>query len=98
MIAPVTYAADSAVYRDPETGFLFSSFNAAFTLGNYITFRVAIPSNVSQNQPYDAVVQISGPLNTGWAGLAWGGTSKLNSEEIYFLSLRFTRMFETFEE
>ncbi len=66
-------AADSVVYRDSETGFTFSQYNAPYTLGRTITYRVALPSTLTYGQPYDVVLQIVAPSDVGWAGLAWGG-------------------------
>jgi hypothetical protein len=67
--------ADAAVaYTDPETGFTFASYNAAYTLSKSIAFRVAVPSDASRVSSYDAVLQVVAPLDVGWAGLAWGGS------------------------
>ncbi|KAI1338158.1 hypothetical protein F5Y15DRAFT_133858 [Xylariaceae sp. FL0016] len=67
-----TLAADTSVVQDSETGFKFSQYNAAYSLGSgTITFRIAIPSPATA--PYDAVIQVAAPVAVGWAGLAWGG-------------------------
>lgn len=67
------------VYQDPETGFTFSQYQATYSLsGEYITFRIAVPSNAQQNTPYDAVLQVVSPSDVGWAGLAWGGGMTYN--------------------
>ncbi|KAM7193311.1 hypothetical protein V8F33_007854 [Rhypophila sp. PSN 637] len=67
-------AADAVQYRDPDTGLTFSqNFGLYKADGRGITFRVAIPSGVSQYTPYDAVVQIVVPNDVGWGGLAWNG-------------------------
>ncbi|OTA82158.1 putative iron reductase domain protein [Hypoxylon sp. CO27-5] len=71
--------ANADVYRDPDTGFTFSQYNALITTGtSSITFRIAIPSPVTAGQPYDAVVQVVAPVSAGWVGLAWGGSMTNN--------------------
>ncbi|KAI0836202.1 CBD9-like protein [Hypoxylon sp. FL0890] len=72
------------VYRDPDTGFTFSQYNAPITTGStsYITFRIAIPSPAPSGQPYDAVLQVVAPNVAGWVGLAWGGTMPNNPLQI----------------
>ncbi|KAF2703911.1 iron reductase domain protein [Pleomassaria siparia CBS 279.74] len=73
------YARDNAVtYFDPETGFTFSEFKAAYSLSSNILYRVAVPSSVPAGAAYDAVLQIVAPNQVGWAGLAWGGTMPKN--------------------
>ncbi|KAI8624153.1 hypothetical protein F5Y19DRAFT_336959 [Xylariaceae sp. FL1651] len=64
-------AADTSVVRDPDTGFTFSQYAAAYAIGSSITFRIAIPSPATG--PYDLVFQIISPNAVGWTGLAWGG-------------------------
>ena len=64
--------ADSVVYTDPRTGFTFSSYRNDFG----IEYHVALPD--TDKKPYDAIVQIVAPLETGWTGLAWGGTMTYN--------------------
>ncbi|KAI0880854.1 CBD9-like protein [Annulohypoxylon maeteangense] len=67
------------VYRDPDTGFSFSQYNAPITTGtSYITFRVAIPSPATSGQPYDVVLQVVAPISAGWVGVAWGGSMTNN--------------------
>ncbi|KAI1371641.1 CBD9-like protein [Hypoxylon crocopeplum] len=67
------------VFRDPDTGFTFSQYNAPITTGaNYITFRIAIPSPATAGQPYDTVVQVVAPVAAGWVGIAWGGSMTNN--------------------
>ncbi|KAI1135495.1 CBD9-like protein [Hypoxylon sp. FL0543] len=69
--------ANADVYRDPDTGFTFSQYNALITTStSSITFRIAIPSPAPAN--YDAVVQIVAPVAAGWVGLAWGGSMTNN--------------------
>ncbi|KAI1194182.1 hypothetical protein F5X97DRAFT_327844 [Nemania serpens] len=65
-------AADSYVVRDSETGFTFSEYQAAYAIGAYITYRVAVPTPADSN--YDIVYQVIAPNNVGWAGLAWGAS------------------------
>lgn len=72
-LAPTTEAANSVVFRDAQSGFTFTSFDAAYQIGRYISYRVAIPANATAGQPYDAVLQVVAPADVGWAGLAWGG-------------------------
>ncbi|KAH8687480.1 CBD9-like protein [Tricladium varicosporioides] len=67
-------AADSSVYKDPETGFTFSQFRAEYQIGKYITYRIAVPASVPENSSYDVVLQVIAPVAVGWAGIAWGGT------------------------
>ncbi|KAI1188584.1 hypothetical protein F5B17DRAFT_451603 [Nemania serpens] len=69
-------AADSYVVRDGETGFTFSEYQAAYAIGSYITYRVAVPSPADAG--YDLVYQVIAPNNVGWAGLAWGATMTNN--------------------
>lgn len=64
----------AAAYYDQETGFTFSESRAAASLSSSITYRIAVPSNVSPGQPYDVVVQVVAPSSLGWVGLAWGGS------------------------
>ncbi|KUJ09998.1 CBD9-like protein [Mollisia scopiformis] len=68
----------ASVYHDPETGFTFSQYNVMYSLSETITFRIAVPSPVTANQPYDAVLQVVAPIDVGWAGLAWGGQMTYN--------------------
>ncbi|KAI0445206.1 hypothetical protein F4803DRAFT_194422 [Xylaria telfairii] len=65
-------AADTSIVRDPETGFTFSQFMAAYQIGQTVTFRVAVPSPAPAN--YDLVFQIIAPNAVGWTGLAWGAS------------------------
>jgi hypothetical protein len=65
---------ESAVkYVDPDTGFTFSEFKAAYTLTSNIVYRFALSSSASSGA-YDAIIQIVCPTQVGWTGLAWGGT------------------------
>ncbi|KAK7698521.1 hypothetical protein SLS64_012513 [Diaporthe eres] len=67
-------AADSMVFKDPDTGFTFSQYNAQYQYNtpNVISFRTAVPNPASA--PYDIVLQVTALKNVGWLGLAWGGT------------------------
>lgn len=75
---PSTQAADSVVRQDSVTGFTFSEFRAQYVLGGYITYGVAVPSGVAAGTPYDVVLQVTAPVDVGWAGLAWGGSMTSN--------------------
>jgi hypothetical protein len=79
-VASASTQADTiSVYKDPETGFTFSQYQATYSLsGKYITFRIAVPSDAQQNAQYDVVVQIVAPAEVGWLGLAWGGQMTYN--------------------
>ncbi|RYP62853.1 hypothetical protein DL771_009547 [Monosporascus sp. 5C6A] len=72
-LAPTAEAANSVVFRDAQSGFTFTSYDAAYQIGRYISYRVAIPANAVPGQPYDAVLQVVAPVDVGWAGFAWGG-------------------------
>ncbi|GAP91573.1 putative cbd9-like protein [Rosellinia necatrix] len=65
-------AADTSVVRDGETGFTFAEYRASFVIGQYITFRVAVPTPAPAN--YDIVFQIISPMAVGWTGLSWGAS------------------------
>lgn len=62
------------VFKDPDTGFTFSQYNAQYQYNspNVISFRTAVPNPASA--PYDIVLQVTALKNVGWLGLAWGGT------------------------
>ncbi|RDL31382.1 CBD9-like protein [Venustampulla echinocandica] len=77
-IAPGCQAADTASYKDAETGFTFSQYNAQYTIGRSITYRIAVPSPVPANSAYDVVLQVVAPNEVAWAGLAWGGSMIAN--------------------
>ncbi|KAI0130496.1 CBD9-like protein [Xylariales sp. AK1849] len=72
------FGADSAVFKDPETGFTFSEYAAQYALGKSFLIRIALPTPVTANTPYDVVLQVVSPLEVGWTGLAWGGTMIYN--------------------
>ncbi|KAL8381872.1 hypothetical protein RB595_005901 [Gaeumannomyces hyphopodioides] len=68
-----------SVIDDSETGFRFTQYKAAYSLGDErVVYRVARPGSVSENQGYDVVIQVQAPVEVGWAGLAWGATMKNN--------------------
>lgn len=73
-------AADSAAVLDRETGFTFSQHFAKYATdaSRGIMFGVALPSNLTSFQPFDAVIQITAPVEVGWTGLAWGGRMTAN--------------------
>jgi len=74
LIAIVSGQAVTTSYHDAETGFTFSQHLAEYTLSQSITFRIAVPSPVQANTPYDAVIQVVAPVDVGWTGLAWGSS------------------------
>ncbi|TEA15649.1 Cellobiose dehydrogenase [Colletotrichum sidae] len=59
---------------------------AAYTNEAGITFGIAIPDGVAQGTPYDAIVQITAPVEVGWAGLAWGGSMTYNPLTIVWVN------------
>lgn len=73
-LSDVGLAADSIVYKDPDTGFTFSQYNANYKYQspNVITFRTAVPT--SATAPYDVVLQLTALKEVAWLGLSWGGT------------------------
>ncbi|EMR66596.1 putative cbd9-like protein [Eutypa lata UCREL1] len=77
-LAPTSYAANSVVFRDAQSGFTFSSYDAQYVIGSTIAYRIAIPSDATASAPYDAVIQVVAPVAVGWAGLAWGGSMVRN--------------------
>ncbi len=77
-LAPTSHAANSVVFRDAQSGFTFSSYDAEYVIGSTISYRIAIPGNATPTAPYDAVIQVVAPLAVGWAGLAWGGSMVRN--------------------
>lgn len=62
-------AAASKQSCDATTKICFQSYTSPDTA---ITYGVALPTNVTD--PYDAIVSITAPVNTTWAGFSWGGT------------------------
>lgn len=64
---------------DVDTGFVFAAYSGRYDTSNgAIQFRVAVPSGVGTNEPYDAVLQVVAPTAVGWAGVAWGGSMTYN--------------------
>ncbi|TIC91288.1 Cellobiose dehydrogenase [Colletotrichum higginsianum] len=51
---------------------------ASYTNDGGITYGIAIPNGATPGQPYDAILQITAPVEVGWAGLAWGGSMTYN--------------------
>lgn len=72
-----TRAESAVTYIDPETGFTFSEFKAAYTLTSNIVYRIAVASNAPSGA-YDIVIQVVTPNQVGWNGLAWGGSMVKN--------------------
>lgn len=62
------------MYKDSDTGFTFSQYDATYKYNspNVITFRTAVPSSASA--PYDVVLQLTALKEVAWLGVAWGGT------------------------
>lgn len=78
-------AAESVAVYDSETGLTYSQNFALYKAdGRGITFRVAIPSDVSSNSAYDAVVQVIVPNDVGWSALAWGGSMTKNPLMVFW--------------
>ncbi|KAF2476612.1 CBD9-like protein [Lindgomyces ingoldianus] len=71
-------AEGAVAFYDAETGFTFSQFSAAYSLGASITYRIAVPTSATNSAPYDVVLQVVAPKVVGWAGLAWGGSMVKN--------------------
>jgi ABC-type molybdate transport system substrate-binding protein len=72
-----TRAESAVTYTDPDTGFIFSEFKAAYTLTSNIVYRIAVPTNAGSSA-YDIVIQVVTPNQVGWNGLAWGGNMVKN--------------------
>ncbi|KAI6379157.1 hypothetical protein MCOR25_002033 [Pyricularia grisea] len=69
----------STPVTDVDTGFVFAAYSGRYdTSTGAIQFRVAVPSGVAANSPYDAVIQVAAPRAVGWAGVAWGGSMTYN--------------------
>ena len=58
----------STVVCDAKTKICYSSYTNA---ESGLTFGVALPKTVTD--PYDAIIKITAPVTTTWAGFAWGG-------------------------
>lgn len=71
---PASAQSDSVSFLDEETGITFQSAT------NYegITYRLALPADASADKPYDAIIQIVGPIEMGWVAWAWGGAMTYN--------------------
>jgi hypothetical protein len=59
---------ESKIVCDAETKICYSSYTNA---ASGLTFGVALPKTTSD--PYDAVIKVTAPIGTAWAGFAWGG-------------------------
>lgn len=59
---------------------------ASYTTEGDITFGVAIPEGATSGQPYDAILQVTAPIEVGWAGLAWGGSMTYNPLTIVWVN------------
>ncbi|GJC90696.1 cellobiose dehydrogenase [Colletotrichum liriopes] len=59
---------------------------ASYTNDGGITFGIAIPEGAPSGQPYDAIFQITAPVEVGWAGLAWGGAMTYNPLTIVWVN------------
>ncbi|KAG4417817.1 hypothetical protein IFR04_009025 [Cadophora malorum] len=64
---------DSKTACDAVTKICYSTYLAP---ESGISIGIALPMNVSD--PYDAIISITAPLATTWAGFAWGGTMVFN--------------------
>ncbi|TLS27222.1 hypothetical protein PpBr36_04027 [Pyricularia pennisetigena] len=93
----------SSPVTDMETGFVFAEYLGRYDTSNSaIQFRVAVPTGVGANEPYDAVIQVAAPRAVGWAGMAWGGSMTYNpltvmwpSGQTVMLSSRWATVWET---
>ncbi|KAF6834600.1 cellobiose dehydrogenase [Colletotrichum plurivorum] len=59
---------------------------ASYTTEGGITFGFAIPEGATSGQPYDAILQVTAPIEVGWAGLAWGGSMTYNPLTIVWVN------------
>ncbi|EXF77407.1 carbohydrate-binding cytochrome b562 [Colletotrichum fioriniae PJ7] len=73
LISFVAIAQDQSTYCD-SLGRCFASYTNA----GGITYGIAIPEGPATGQPYEAIVQITSPIEVGWAALAWGGSMTYN--------------------
>ncbi|CAP67117.1 uncharacterized protein PODANS_1_21380 [Podospora anserina S mat+] len=78
LLSRTVTAQANAIYRDPDTGLVFSSNYVLYRVNQGITYRVAIPANVQTYTSYDAVIQAVIPNDVGWAGIAWAGSMPRN--------------------
>ncbi|RYP10938.1 hypothetical protein DL764_000374 [Monosporascus ibericus] len=62
-------AQDSVPVTDAETGITFQAFNSA----DGVSYGIALPVNASAAGGYDIILQVTAPIEIGWAGIAWGG-------------------------
>ncbi|KAK7437321.1 hypothetical protein CaCOL14_010316 [Colletotrichum acutatum] len=73
LISSVAIAQDQSTYCN-SLGRCFASYTNA----GGITYGIAIPEGPATGQPYEAIVQITVPIDIGWAALAWGGSMTYN--------------------
>lgn len=66
------------MYTDAQSGFTFTSYDAAYQIGQTISYRLALPQSATAGSPYDVVLQVVAPLSVGWAGIAFGGNMVRN--------------------
>jgi len=64
---------DSKVACDSLTKICYSSYTSTAT---GVTFGIALPEVVTA--PYDAIISVTAPISTTWAGFSWGGTMVFN--------------------
>ncbi|RYP26373.1 hypothetical protein DL768_011741 [Monosporascus sp. mg162] len=67
-------AQDSVPVTDAETGITFQ----AFTNPEGVSYGIALPANASAAGGYDIILQVTAPIEIGWAGIAWGGAMVYN--------------------
>ncbi|RYO83392.1 hypothetical protein DL766_010616 [Monosporascus sp. MC13-8B] len=67
-------AQDSVPVTDTETGITFQ----AFTNPEGVSYGIALPANASAAGGYDIILQVTAPVEVGWAGIAWGGAMVYN--------------------
>ncbi|KAK1513578.1 carbohydrate-binding cytochrome b562, partial [Colletotrichum abscissum] len=77
----VAIAQDQSTYCD-SLGRCFASYTNA----GGITYGIAIPEGPATGQPYEAIVQITAPIEVGWAALAWGGSMTYNPLTIVWVN------------
>ncbi|KAK7743376.1 hypothetical protein SLS62_010613 [Diatrype stigma] len=71
-ISPI--AQDSVPTTDEETGISFQTYTSA----EGVSFGLALPADAGAEGGYDIIVQITAPIDIGWAGIAWGGAMVYN--------------------
>ncbi|KAK1491618.1 carbohydrate-binding cytochrome b562 [Colletotrichum cuscutae] len=81
LINSVAIAQDQSTYCD-SLGRCFASYTNA----GGITYGIAVPEGPATGQPYEAIVQITAPIEVGWAALAWGGSMIYNPLTIVWVN------------